>query len=345
MPNPLRRPAAAALLALLAFAPIMLSARDATPPGGVAAVSLGPVDTTSLIRGYEVAGIRWEGRTRVEVYYNWDGGSCVIDGTDLSGPAASHGPDVALRMLDASIADINLRLRGGLTLVNAGPTGRADLCSRSSGHPIVVGYGTIASAGVARYYGSAGTETAPAALTAARVYVNHAYDFACAGDATYRDLQHVLTHELLHAIGVGHSADATAIMAPSGIACSMATTLQPDDVAALAAIYPPPQPPAATAAPITAPLPAPATQESSSSGGGSFDRAIASAGVNTALWTGGSLGDLGRAAMAARGVSVTVFVGGAPRVYVPGAPAFVNASFQLAFPDGVPAGAIVLVVQ
>ncbi|MBM3141242.1 MAG: hypothetical protein FJZ92_13820 [Chloroflexi bacterium] len=81
-----------------------------------------------------------------------------------------------------------------------------------------------------------------------------------------------------------------------------------------------------------------------STGPGSFDRPILGTGVNTALWNGGSIDQLAAAASAG-GPSVTVFVGGSPRVLVPGAPAFVNAPFRSALPGGLPAGTIVFVVR
>jgi len=80
-------------------------------------------------------------------------------------------------------------------------------------------------------------------------------------------------------------------------------------------------------------------------GTGTFDRPIPSIGVNTAIWGGGSVSQLAAAVASAGGISVTVFVNGAPVVLIPGAPDFVNAAFNAAFPAGVPAGTIVLVVK
>lgn len=81
-------------------------------------------------------------------------------------------------------------------------------------------------------------------------------------------------------------------------------------------------------------------------GVGTFDRATPNVGVNTAVWNGGTVTQLGAAVSAAGGISVTVFVDGAATVLIPGAPAFVNADFNTAYPDGnVPAGTIVLVVK
>ena len=76
-------------------------------------------------------------------------------------------------------------------------------------------------------------------IVEADVHLN-AKDFAFAigdvpGDV---DLRSVLTHELGHVMGIGHSADARATMAaglPAGIA---ARSLEDDDVAAICALYP-----------------------------------------------------------------------------------------------------------
>lgn len=89
-----------------------------------------------------------------------------------------------------------------------------------------------------------------------------------------------------------------------------------------------------------------ATPPPSTSGEGTFDREIPNVGVNTAVWNGGSVDQLASATAAAGGISVTVFIGGQATVLIPGAPAFVNAAFNAAFPGGtVPAGTIILVVK
>jgi hypothetical protein len=81
-------------------------------------------------------------------------------------------------------------------------------------------------------------------------------------------------------------------------------------------------------------------------GEGTFDREVPNVGVNTAVYNGGTVDQLSAATAAAGGISVTVFVDGQATVLIPGAPAFVNAAFNAAFPDGtVPAGTIVLVVK
>ncbi|MDA1004695.1 MAG: matrixin family metalloprotease [Chloroflexi bacterium] len=296
------------LLAVLAA--VTVTALALTTGGGVrtahAAGRAELVATPAMAPGYALEGFRWQGRTQLEIYYVWDGGPCILDGVDYSGPASTLDPAIALEVLDESIADINLQLRGGLTLVNAGPTTRADLCSTASGQPIVVGFGALVSTGLTRYAGITLPGATVTSFTSARVLLKNTYDFTCPTGATYRDLQHVFTHELLHALGIDHSADPTAIMAPTGNACASESLLQPDDVAGLAALYPPVLPP-----PTSAPAPAPVEVS------GGFDRSISATGVNTALWSGGSLTALAAATLGAGGVSVTVFAGGDALVYVP----------------------------
>lgn len=333
MPNRLRRPLLA-IVFVCTVAALAVATGGHAVPAAYATGTAPNVATPATAPGYGLEGFRWQGRTQLEIYYVWDGGPCILDGIDYSGPASTLDPAIALAVLDESIADINLQLRGGLTLVNAGPTTRADLCSTASGHPIVVGFGALASTGLTRYSGITLPGAAVTSFTSARVFLKNTYDFSCPTGATYRDLQHVFTHELLHALGIDHSADPTAIMAPTGNACASQSLLQPDDVAGLAALYPPVLP-----SPTSTPAPAPVEVS------GGFDRSIASTGVNTALWNGGSLTALAAATLGAGGVSVTVFAGGAALVYVPGAPSFVNVRFAALFPDGVPGGTIVLVVR
>lgn len=70
-----------------------------------------------------------------------------------------------------------------------------------------------------------------------------------------------------------------------------------------------------------------------------------SAGVNLTTYGGGSVEQLGTDATDAGASSVSVTVDGAFIVYVVGAPAFVNQAFTDQYPDGVPAGTVVLVLS
>ncbi|MBM3141181.1 MAG: hypothetical protein FJZ92_13495 [Chloroflexi bacterium] len=62
-------------------------------------------------------------------------------------------------------------------------------------------------------------------------------------------------------------------------------------------------------------------------------------------WNGGTDAQLSTAVTAAGGISATAFVGGQAVVYIPGAPAFVNAAWVAAFPSGASSGTILLVVK
>jgi hypothetical protein len=69
-------------------------------------------------------------------------------------------------------------------------------------------------------------------------------------------------------------------------------------------------------------------------------------GINAAVWNGGPIAQLSAATAAAGGTTVTTFVDGKPVVLVPGAPPFVAAPFDQAYPQGyVAAGTIVFVAR
>lgn len=107
-------------------------------------------------------------------------------------------------------------------------------------------------------------------------------------------------------------------------------------------VDPPPPPP--TLEPT--PEPTPTVTPPAGGDSGTFDRPIPNVGVNTAVWNGGTVTQLAAAVAASGGISVTIFVDNQATVLIPGAPAFVNAAFNAAFPDGnVPAGTVVLVVR
>ncbi len=362
----LRRPARAGLFLALAVVAALaggLLVGGRATSAHAAAIGAPGGTAVSTVDAFALEGFQWTDRTTVDVYYNWDGGTCVVNGRDMSGPALALSQDLAKQELDLSIQEINRELRGGLTLVDAGPTTRADLCSTNPGHAIVVGWGSIASTGLTLNFGIQTSALGASTFTAARVFLDDTYNFACPDSPTYRDLQHVFSHELLHAIGVGHSTDPNALMAPTGVACQMGYLLTSDDIAAIAALYPPVLPapapvvtatpaptPAATVAPTPVPTatPVPSVTTAPIASGtdmGQFDRPIASVGVNTALWGGGSVTELATATQSSGGRSITVYLGGRAVIYIPGAPAFVNAAFLGAYPVGVPSATIVLIVR
>jgi len=89
-----------------------------------------------------------------------------------------------------------------------------------------------------------------------------------------------------------------------------------------------------TAAAPTTPPPA--------TGDGTFTSAPAASGVSIVVFNGGTVAQLAETAAGLDVVSISATVDGAFVVYVVGAPAFVNAAFNAAFPDGLAAGTAVI---
>lgn len=280
---------------------------------------------------YALEGLKWSDRALVDVYYTWAGGACVLDGDDLGSTASTIAPALAVAQLQGAIDEINTRLRGALRLSLAGETTRAVLCGKAKEFAIVVGWGTFPSqteAGKAAMYSLrvASGQTAPMQL--ARVFVKNTLTFACAGPDPQQDLRHILTHELLHTLGVGHSSVPDAVMAPSSTLCRGPATLQPDDIAALTAIYPPPP----GAAPGT-----PTTPASAAAGIAAFAStpAFSAGGQALAVFLGGSVVQLEAVAGQARATGVWAQdAGGVYYLDVIGGPAFVNAAFRTRFAAG-----------
>ena len=76
---------------------------------------------------------------------------------------------------------------------------------------------------------------------------------------------------------------------------------------------------------------------------GGFSPAIGP-GANLALHGGGSLAQIDADHVEAGAISLTITVDGGYVIHIAGAPGFVNEAFALAFPDGLPAGAAVLII-
>ena len=292
---------------------------------------------------FTLQGFRWD-RSVVPVYYNWEGGACVFAGNNLSGAATALPPEVLLQTLQAAIAQINTQLRGGLRLELAGPATHAELCSTTQTRPIVVGFGTIEATGQALSFAS----TMPGSIAvyrAARVFLSNANSFVCDDVPRYRNLEHTMTHELLHAIGIGHSADSEAIMAPSYVFCRASALMRADDIAAVAALYPPTLPlPVATSVVTVTPTRAPVGAAT----GIGFVTTVRFAPTGQALtvYLGGSTENLDAAARAVGATGVWVQDrDGRFRLLLVSGPGFLCDEFRAAFPQGLSANIAVTLVR
>jgi len=339
-----RRGALALVLALtcIAGARVVTVEAAGTPSAGSTLVAAhGPE--------YALQGFKWD-RTVVPIYYNWEGGQCAFLDNNFSGPATSIAPDVLLATLQASINEINTNLRGGLMLQLAGPATRTELCSTTTTRPIVVGFGTISSTGQALSYGR-GPRGSVSTYTVARVFLTNNNNFTCNDAPTYRDLQHTMTHELLHAIGIGHSNVAAAIMTPTFTACRTPHTMQADDIEAINALYVPTLPPPVISPVITSTPSATATPPAvvtPTSTTGAFVTPVmfSSSGQALSVFSGGTVEQLETAARAAGATGLWVQdVSGQFRLLVISGPAFLRDQFRAAFPLGLSANLAVTLVR
>ncbi len=324
--------------------------------GGAASASAAetrvPLHGVQSSDAYALAGGRWESGT-VPVFYNWEGGACVLDGDDFGGPATPVPQDVLLSTLQTGIAEINRHLRGGLTLQLAGPVTRSTLCSTNLTGAIVIGAGHVGTTGKTRSYTTPRQGAKYATYTNARVFITNDDPFTCTDAPRYRNLQTTVTHELLHAIGLGHSDVAGALMLPSFIACQATFNMGADDIAAVNALYPPTLPPTPTATGTPAPTPTvtpmpTATATAVPATPGRFQTAVffSSNGQALTVFSGGTLEQLEAAAKAAGATGVWVQDGGgAFRLLVIDGPGFIRDQFRIAFPAGLPANLAVTLVR
>ncbi len=300
---------------------------------------------------FTLFGVKWTDRKVVDVYYTWAGGPCAVQGVaDFSGPASTIAPEIAVTQLRSALNDINAGLRGALTLNLAGETTRAELCGQDTAKAIVVGWGAIGdptSTGRAYYSATKGASN-PESVQFGRVFIRNDRDFSCLEGETYRELRHVMIHEILHTLGVDHSADPAAIMTPNNILCLSATTLQADDLAALAALYPPPSAPSTPPGPSgnepSTPLPLPTVGV----GLGLFAAApsFSAGGQALVVFGGGSVAQLEVAAKAAGATGVWAQqANGTYRLLVIGGPTFVNDGFRAAFAAGFGAAAAITLTR
>lgn len=326
--HPRRAPRALLSLAIAALRAIAL-VLGGRPAGAAAASSTGVALPAPTAPDFSLQGGKWT-RPVVDVYYSWAGGECILDGDNFGGPPAGVAPAVATAQLNAAIDEINLRLRGGLRLVLVGEVPRTTLCGRSRDFPIVVGWGAFASGergGTAKWTTSVVPSGQVAPILFGRAFVKNDHSWTCPAPDPDRHLRHVFEHEILHTLGVGHSAVEGAAMAPASVICAAPRVLQPDDIAALAALYPPP-PGASTNEPAAAPV-------AVSSGTFAAAPAFSATGQALAVFLGGSVGQLEALATQARATGV--WAQDAVGVYyldVIGGPTFVNAAFRARFAAG-----------
>lgn len=318
--------ARAAGVAMALVAALSLAAQ-ATPAAAATRSGDGSLLNTAA-PNYVLQGIKWTDRTRIDVYYTWGGGACVLGGQDLSGPASVTSPAIATAQLQAAITDINAALRGALTLQLATEATRTDLCGRDAAKAMVVGWGAFTGQsedGLAITSYQSQPVLTPAPITLSRIFIRSDHDLGCTGVDPYRDLRHFMLHELLHGLGLGHTTVAGAIMEPVSTLCQMSSKLQPDDIAALNALYPPP--------------PGPSTNDPATAGGGSgvfaAVPAFSTGGQAQVVFLGGSIAQLETAARnaGARGIWAQQS-NGTFQLDVIGGPTFVNDSFRLGFASG-----------
>lgn len=317
--------------ALTAAAAIVAAtiALGAAGPASVHADGEPVVETQSS--AYRLSGTAWQ-RTQVRVFHTWDLTCAQPPQGPMEGPTGAPVDAATMTtLLSSAIAEINVTLRGGLTLVNAGPAPAGEQCvSRSSNNPydIVVGWAPLQrGAGLASTLSTGGT------IIGSRVLLNSLTNWRCESAPLHRDAKHTMVHEVLHALGVDHSTDASAVMAPSFSFCNSPAAMHTDDLQALAALYPPTQPgpaPAVVApsAPTASTPSAPAQTGSGSvptpsvpAGKTYIGLAVATQDVSPSDLIAQLLGQNCRAR------SLAVTAGGTSVVYVPGAPAFANAQF------------------
>jgi len=334
-PNGVARPRVAArtLLALALAAAVLLGSSVRSEAAGAPALPASLTATAAPL--YELQGFRWN-RSVVSVYSNWEGGDCVFAGRDFTSPVPAIPVEVLNATLLTSIAEINRQARGGITLEYAGTATRRELCSTTPTRPIVVGFGSIPSTGQAMSFATPDFQSSFARYESARVFMSVGESFHCDDAPQYRDLQHTMTHELLHAVGLGHSTDESALMHAAYVKCRAGYIMQADDIAGLHALYPPTLPPPGVSTPTVTPT---AT--------GAFAQPVrfSSSGVSLTVFPGGAVQQLEAAADAVGASGVWVQdSGGQFRLLVVDGPVFLRQQFQASFPGGLaPNHAVTLV--
>lgn len=272
---------------------------------------------------FEVAPYRWTGTREVRVYNHWSMPACSASPQTAGNPSTPPvSVENANRLLRESIAEINNALGGALVLVDAGEAPAAELCGLTNPgtYHIVVGFGALPFPAVGRTQTRASIGASDGLIIGARVILNSNVAFTCPSEPVHRDLRATISHELLHAIGIDHTTDSTALMFPTAEPCRSPYTLQLDDINAVHAQYPPlvPLPPTPPAGPA-APAPVAKIGLAVTAGGGGASTIV------TAL-----------ASSACSVESISVLISGSWLTYIDGAPAVVNARFPAALATGTP---------
>lgn len=74
-------------------------------------------------------------------------------------------------------------------------------------------------------------------ITESDINFNAKYSWSTNPSSTQYDIQMIMTHEIGHCLGLGHSTDSSAIMRPTFSAGSKQHTINSDDIAGIQAIY------------------------------------------------------------------------------------------------------------
>lgn len=273
-------------------------------------------EPVTVTHSYQLGEGKWR-QPQVDVFYNWSETVCDSPYTNASGDSTPPVPAAAAtESLRIVIQDLNDALAGALVLVDAGKGPANGHCDWDGSGSIAVGWSPLHTAGVANYGWMGGPDGA--AIFGAGVMIDSSSYWtepieSCSNGDTYRLLRHVILHEVMHALGIGHSEVSEAVMAPSHNVCVATAVLHQDDLDALRAHYPPS---ASAPKPGTSPVAGspPATL-------GSIGLAITPAETTAE----GLVPILATEGCDARVIAIAV--GGKMLAYIVGAPTFVNASF------------------
>ncbi|MDA0270516.1 MAG: matrixin family metalloprotease [Chloroflexi bacterium] len=281
----------------------------------VAAYADGPI-TAAIQHGHEHA--RWHQST-VSVFSNWDTAVCT---SAYSNPTGDSTPPLSPRemqsILSTAIAQLNLGLDGRLVLVDAG-TGLAGVhCGEAAPTGVIsVGWSPL-TPGIAGFALQASNGDA---IIGSGVVISTIVPCKKTGDT----VKFVMLHEMMHSLGIPHS-DVPGSLMYERNGCGATASLGAADLAALDERYPAPVP-VASAAPIR-------TDAATSSNLTQRPGATRLAVTEPDLTPPQLIAQLAAAGCDARLLAITS--GGRFLMYVPGAPAFVNAAFPSSLGAGSP---------